>query len=250
VNHHPPHPDDLLQPDDPPEHDTGVLPLRYCSNTLLKLTLQYEKSFDANEACRLGRFHRFTNLTSLSVHPFTNELCDYISSASVQLVQLGTAITKHGNIIQLGNVIDMFSAPSLRNLQHLRIAIYHRKEWSFNYPRIHEAICQNLGSLENLILGLGFDTSWCTQWRQLEKLKTLRWYVPASACHDSLRVVSRMGQYQADPDSKWESMPERLRGYLYESASLPVVEHLFIRVMDRYSYREVCDSHTGPSWYG
>jgi len=240
--------------------DHNVLPLDYGPDTLRSLSLIYECSFGCNEAFQKGLLDRFTNLTSLFVHPLSNELCNYLSRANVQLEQFRTIILGYDEhlsdptpAIDIENFITMLSSPSLRTLRELRIIVDCNDLQLFHDPRILEVICENTQSVEELVLGLTFDTSWCLQIQRLQKLKLFHWYVPVEDYYDSLNAMKGLDQLLLFPESRRlvNLVGRRLARHLYISAFQHFVRQPTVRVdiLSRVEYRDLCEWEMGPSVY-
>src|SRR5208282_525093 len=121
----------------------------------------------------------FVNLTSLCVSPLTDKICDFIVSADVNLIDFRAQVNFDAEITT-NKVVDMFLAPSLRNLQHLRFTVDVvidglGRSW---YQRLLHAITTNLDSLEEICFAMALNVSWCRQISYLINLKKLVWYIP------------------------------------------------------------------------
>jgi hypothetical protein len=180
----------------------------------------------------------------------------------VQLEQFRTTIISYDDelsdplpVIDIGNVITMLSSPSLRSLRELRIIVGFSELQPFYCLHIFEVICENIQSVEELVLGLSFDKSWCLQIQRLQKLKLFHWYVPVEDCRDSLNAVEGLDQLLLDPESDWDGDLDlvgiHLAMHFYKSAFQHFVSRPTVRVdiMRRVTYRALCDWEMGPSVY-
>jgi hypothetical protein len=234
--------------------DDRILPLQYGRRTLSKLWLLYEECFLPSLGI-LGLADPFPNLTSLSLHPFTNDLCDYISTASIRLVQFRTTVTEADNMPILSNITNMFSAPSLANLKELRIAFQYQEEQRPEYERIFHSICARLLHLEGMVLGISFDTAWFAQLTNLQKLTDMVWYIPADDCRDTLHgMMPELPDLRnSDPESGLDSLRTSLVNHFQYNKfdQLKVLPHTYINLMvlTRDGYRNLCDMNAAPSIY-
>jgi hypothetical protein len=157
------------------------------ANSLNRLSIIHEEWLSDDDE-RTPRWPRsldaFVNLTSLCVSPFTNEICDFIVRSHVRLTEFRIQLTYHPEIT-MSKVADMLSAPSLRNLQHLRFSVDVDEVERPHFSSFIQAIISNMNSLEELCIGMPLDLSWCERLGHLTALKKLLWYVPQNDCRNS-----------------------------------------------------------------
>jgi hypothetical protein len=168
----------------------GVIPVN-SSDSITKLILKYwEPPFQCNNAVANGAFDSFVNLTSLFLHPLSNEICDFLIRANFSLKDFRTTATKeYGEDVDMRKVVNMLSSPSLSKLETLRIAFEPRKQWRPFYPQIVEQITFHLGStLKELVIGMEMDTAWSSKFKRLVKLRRFLWYVPDENYDDILDI--------------------------------------------------------------
>jgi hypothetical protein len=138
----------------------------------------------------------FANLTALCLCPATAGMCQSITKSSFRLIDLCI------QLIYLGIAeFEMFSAPSLRNLQRLRIVV--GREFNIPYPSEDPKLTQlvraisALRSLEDLWISMGLNLLWCQHLGQLVNLKVLFWSYPDDDCRHGeslLFATQRHGQ--------------------------------------------------------
>jgi hypothetical protein len=239
-------------------NDDRILPIQYGGRTLSKLWLLYEEEFLSTLGTHSLR-DAFPNLTSLSLHPFTNDLCNYISTSSIRLLQFRTTITDTVDMPSLWSIASMISAPSLATLKELRIVFKFQEAHDSQYERIFRTICARLLQLEELVIGISFDTVWCAQLRNLQNLKRLVWYIPEADCHDSLHVVPEI-RYLGDPDLDDIARLDVLRAvgwafenYIHDSvfngSIINTRDNIEVWVFNSNGCRNLCDVNIAPSIY-
>ena len=114
----------------------------------------------------------FVNLTSLCGSPFTNKSSDFIVCSDFRLVDFHLQLTWHSKIA-MNKVMDMFSAPSLQNLRHLRFSIDVQPLQRPHISSLLQSIISNPGSLEELCMPL--NLSGCKTLGHLMNLKIVLW---------------------------------------------------------------------------
>jgi hypothetical protein len=132
----------------------------------------------------------FVNLTSLCISPFTNEICDFIVRSDLRLVDFRIQLV-YDTEITASKVAEMFSAPSLRNVRHLRFTVDVRPVDRIYFRSYLQAIISNMSSLEELCIAMPLDLSWCELLGYLGSLKKLRLCVPDNDCRDSEVLLFR-----------------------------------------------------------
>jgi hypothetical protein len=163
-----------------------ILPIK-SAKTLNHLAILYSDSdFACDFACINGTFDLFVNLTSLFVHPLSDPMCDVIIHANFNLKEFRTTVYEDG-IINIRKVISLFSTVSLRNLQMLRITFSGPDAWGSHFAGVAQCITANLVNLQELVLGMGMDTTWSAMFTRLSKLRRLVWYVQEDDWYDPAR---------------------------------------------------------------
>jgi hypothetical protein len=230
--------------------DNRILPLTYGAQTICKLWLHYEERF----LCTLGTHalrDPFPNLTSLSLHPFTHDLCNYISTSNIRLVQLRTTVVDNMDTPDLWTIANLFSSPSLATLKELRLVFQFEEDQHSQYELIFQSICTRLLHLEELVLGLSFDTAWCPQLTNLQYLKFLHWYIPETGCRDSLRVIPQIGNPGVEGIAWNGSLKLRFENYIRNrgwgrSGPRPGVE---VWLLTSNDFGNLCDMRAAPTIY-
>jgi len=181
----------------------------------------------------------FENLNSLSVSPLTDIICEFIVRAVIALTDFRTRVV-NGSAVTAEKVVDIFSAPSLRNLRCLRFAVdvcldEFERSW---YLRLLETITTNLDSLEELYLAIPLDLSWCDQISRLRKLNMLVWWFPVTACYNSEDILfgADYKRSTADEYKQHRKLVARAFDAAFEPfASKPHIE--LVAVNERALYR-------------
>ena len=93
------------------------------SLTHLALLFGYEE-FWLDDAFEARILDRFVNLKSLYVHPFSNELCDFLLRiTTIELNEFRTTVLSDHGLVDRLKIVAMFSKPSLRSLRSLCFAV-------------------------------------------------------------------------------------------------------------------------------
>jgi hypothetical protein len=140
--------------------------------------------------CANRAFDEFVNLTSLFVHPLSNEMCDVLLRSKIKLNDFRTTVRTNRGHIYIEKVVRLIRASSLCSVKTLRMVFEHDYDWTEEdefcpyYARLAEAITTDHYEIESLVLGIGIHTDWFTNFARLTSLKTLVWYVPNGYCRD------------------------------------------------------------------
>jgi hypothetical protein len=169
----------------------------------------------------------FVNLTSLCLSPFTNTICDFIVRSHLRLIDFRLQLTYHPEIA-MSKVADMFSAPSLRHLRHLRFSVDVYPEEP-HFPLLIRAIISNLSSLEELCLAMPLDLSWCEQFGHLVNLKRLLCYIPEIDCRDSDVLLFRTDDLERPTKKEYDKKEYEKGGKLVARAFAAAFQHFMVK---------------------
>jgi len=176
------------------------------ATSLTQLSIIYRNPCVTNDLTMLwpsSLLDEFFNLTALCVSPLTNQICDFISHAKINLTDFRARVTNDAEVTA-NKIRDIFSARSLENLDHLRFVLdidFHELRDSC-YLALVPGIT-NCGSLRELYLMMPFKVSWCEQISQLVELNTLVWYIPHTHCYDSKGFPVPTDFEQPMPTEDW-----------------------------------------------
>lgn len=185
--------------------DESLVPLSSASSlTYLALLENISDSYPDHDVppripYQNGALDIFTNLTSLYIHPFTEPLCDFLSSTSkLHLIHFRTSIIAPFETAYFPRVIRMFSRPSFSKLESLRFGVSDEVEWTAYSAEITKAISTYLTGLEELVVGMDLDTTWCMWFSRCINLKRLVWFSPAPDGHRSCADLQAISQAAED----------------------------------------------------
>jgi hypothetical protein len=151
----------------------------------------------------------------------------------------------------LWTIANMFSSPSLATLKELRLVFQFEEDQHSQYELIFQCICTRLLHLEELVLGLSFDTAWCPQLTNLQYLKHLLWHIPETGCRDSLRVIPQIGNPGVEGIAWNGSLQWRLENYIRNrgwgrSGPRPGVK---VWLLTSNDFGNLCDMRAAPTIY-
>lgn len=197
-----------------------VLP-RASGTSLTQLSL-LDYYYDSNWP--IDTFDVFSNITALRIAQIKVDFCGLVTRSNLRLVDLRI----HFNYEPLDQVLEMLSAPCLRDLKILHLSFGDFDGFPppngmvLPFSRVLQNITTYLQSLEDLQLGMPLDLEWCALLRRLENIKTLMWFCPDNECRDgqSLLFVKEEGWTLAKPTHYERDMDivERAFDRAFESA--------------------------------
>lgn len=196
-----------------------ILP-RASGTSLTRLSLM---DYYYNSNWPIDIFDVFSNITALRIAEIKVDFCGLVTHSNLRLVDLRI----HFNYEPLDQVLEMLSAPSLRDLKFLHLSFGEFDEFpppngTLPFSRVLQNITTYLQSLEDLRLGMPLDLEWCALLRRLENIKTIMWFCPDSDCRDgqSVLFVKEEGWALAKPTHYERDMDivERAFDRAFESA--------------------------------
>jgi hypothetical protein len=146
------------------------------ASSLMKLNLSYVYGPPQN-IYNSQLISAFTNLSSFTILPLSEDLCDSIITANFTHLRTFVTVVRNESEISIGAIMKLLKSRTLSKLQTLRLLVEpFIEKFNDGYFDIIKTITSSLSStLEELQLTMGINTAWANEFSSLRKLRDFYW---------------------------------------------------------------------------